>query len=173
MLGAFSLLVSGAWQVRSYWTRDYVRFGRGAYLTSESGRLMIVFYQLPGGGLTLASRTIDQPRRFLQAEMRKLDTLAYGGTGVRWDAVDVGFRGDSFSPLQVEVIVPHALMGCVLAVPGIVIWLWSVRSARRRAEEGLCARCGYDLRHLDSSRCPECGTEISPTAATRCPSPVP
>jgi hypothetical protein len=34
---------------------------------------------------------------------------------------------------------------------------------RRRSREGLCPRCGYDLR-ASTGRCPECGTPIAPNA---------
>ena len=35
---------------------------------------------------------------------------------------------------------------------------WARR--RRRAKQGLCIRCGYDLSGTDHTLCPECGKEI-------------
>ena len=35
---------------------------------------------------------------------------------------------------------------------------WARR--RRRAKQGLCIRCGYDLSGTDHETCPECGEEI-------------
>jgi hypothetical protein len=56
--------------------------------------------------------------------------------------------------------VPHWLLVLLTGLPGVVGgWKW--HKARRRAREGVCGRCGYDLRaHKAGERCPECGTEI-------------
>jgi hypothetical protein len=52
--------------------------------------------------------------------------------------------------------------GCV-SLLGAVIWItWLVRTVRReqkRSREGLCMKCGYDLRE-SKERCPECGEPI-------------
>ena len=42
-------------------------------------------------------------------------------------------------------------------LPGARGLAWVVRRVRRRAGEGLCPSCGYDLR-ATPERCPECGT---------------
>jgi hypothetical protein len=63
------------------------------------------------------------------------------------------------------VVVPHWALAMFFSVtPGL--WLWSHRRRRRvqaRAAEGLCQRCGYDLR-ATPGRCPECGR--TPAGAT-------
>ena len=48
----------------------------------------------------------------------------------------------------------------LLAVYPVTFLLSTPRRRRRqRMEQGLCVRCGYDLRGSESSRCPECGDE--------------
>ena len=37
---------------------------------------------------------------------------------------------------------------------------WTRLRRRRRAKQGLCIRCGYDLSGADHETCPECGKEI-------------
>jgi len=58
--------------------------------------------------------------------------------------------------------IPWALMGTGgLYVCG-VMW-WERRSDRRlirRADAGLCERCGYDLRGAAHDLCPECGMPV-------------
>lgn len=56
------------------------------------------------------------------------------------------------------VAVPHWSAALALSVlPAAWLVRWRARAAaRRRAEAGLCARCGYDLR-ATTGRCPECG----------------
>jgi hypothetical protein len=54
---------------------------------------------------------------------------------------------------------------CLLAA-GLLL-LWRTRQATRRMvealqAEGICVRCGYDLRELPEPRCPECGTAFPP-----------
>jgi len=51
-----------------------------------------------------------------------------------------------------------------LFVPGMfcVGAIRSLRRGRRRQRQGLCRRCGYDLR-ASHDRCPECGTSFTPT----------
>ncbi len=49
-------------------------------------------------------------------------------------------------------------------VPATVLWLryW------RRKRDGMCSKCGYDLRGI-ADRCPECGTAIQNNVRTTTP----
>jgi hypothetical protein len=61
------------------------------------------------------------------------------------------------------VAVPH--WGVALALGAFPAWRFLRRrrelARRRRAAEGLCARCGYDLRATPLT-CPECGAAVFP-----------
>jgi hypothetical protein len=67
------------------------------------------------------------------------------------------------------VALPCWLLACLSAIfPSIAIWRH--RKARRRARQGLCPRCGYDLR-ATPERCPECG-RLSPGATSPATTPA-
>jgi uncharacterized paraquat-inducible protein A len=55
------------------------------------------------------------------------------------------------------------IAGGSISLIGAVIWgIWltkTIRTEKRRDRDGLCMKCGYDLRH-SQGRCPECGEEV-------------
>ena len=51
---------------------------------------------------------------------------------------------------------PILLLALPLAIPASP---WARR--RRRAKQGLCIRCGYDLSGTDHTLCPECGRDVA------------
>ena len=76
---------------------------------------------------------------------------------VLWFAHQLSVFGkDPYSELSVPLWFPLLLS---LILPAV--WLRRFRSERRKKREGLCRRCGYDLRaHLPGQVCPECGTAV-------------
>ena len=67
-----------------------------------------------------------------------------------------GFRGWNGLGAPVLVAVPIWL---VLAIP-LGTACYTIRQLRLRHPDGVCIRCGYDLR-ATPDRCPECGTQVS------------
>jgi hypothetical protein len=58
---------------------------------------------------------------------------------------------------EFEIQIPHPWLLFFFALPPAIHWL--IR--RRRCRQGVCSKCGYDLRgRADASRCPECGDSI-------------
>lgn len=89
------------------------------------------------------------------------------GTKPRW--VVLGFHGFKYVVTNTKFSYSQATQ--YLAIP---LWMPSVlfgsmlllcrtlgAAQRRRARDGLCLKCGYDLRG-SKERCPECGTPFNP-----------
>ena len=53
------------------------------------------------------------------------------------------------------------------AILGIMFAAVGVLRRKRRARRGLCVKCAYDLRGIDSSQCPECGEVIRQSRGPR------
>jgi hypothetical protein len=68
------------------------------------------------------------------------------------------------------------LILCVGSVPVSVLAGFATYRQTRETErlrKGLCPRCGYDLRGLNTARCPECGTPLRPRRGWEVPTDSP
>ena len=167
-------LVTVALWVRSHSSRDGAWVGRwNLYaLNSGDGRVAATkssFFDSGPVDADPAGRIVEVPNSVPRPYSRSLVT----GLGPRpsprtvvmvkrywehlgfsaYDVVSIGSETKAF-------IVPHwALLVLAGALPGV--WMLGHRGqcCRRRAERGLCIRCGYDLR-ATPDRCPECGTSV-------------
>lgn len=151
-LGCVAIVL--AWH-RSYRACDVLVGQRGpadrATCTSEFGEIVFEFEGRQQGvvreGWSYFQKSL--PRRF-----RRNDDLAGFAIWRGWAKHYVSLPR---SPLW-GVAVPYWF---VFLAGGILPTVWAARWRRRRLgqsriAQGLCARCGYDLR-ASSGRCPECG----------------
>ena len=80
------------------------------------------------------------------------DQIPFNFLGLGWGSKpSVGSRRASY--VSVPLWLSTLLFGAAPAA-----WTYSRLRRRRLDQEGLCARCGYDLR-ATPERCPECGSE--------------
>jgi hypothetical protein len=162
------LAVAGLW-VRSHWRADtfnhaYQRDGRhGVLLRAEfnSGTARISRYdaeyvgpESDDAGTVLPQRIRNLPwwhDRISRLPDRLSERLLLG---FGYERTRVGGN----PPMSEQVRTVTAPLWVGVAVFGILPLLLALRldRRRRRAEAGLCACCGYDLR-ASPGRCPECG----------------
>jgi hypothetical protein len=79
-----------------------------------------------------------------------------GGVEYAWASLPAGLARYCVIPLW-PLALPAAWM--------LAAWPLRRALASRRAREGLCRMCGYNLVGNASGRCPECGTPLERTAA--------
>jgi len=149
------LAVAALW-VRSYGGCDVVVRPRGPgdrlCVTSEFG-VLVVEWETPPPGL------IVQPGwEYFQTPLPRRWPVRRAGLGFdAYSATVTHFVRLPPAPLH-GVTVPHWF--AALATAGLpAAWVarrHRARVLRRRADTGLCASCGYDLR-ATPDRCPECG----------------
>jgi hypothetical protein len=169
--------------VRSYWVGD--NWFRDAY-GLDSGRVFhkALFIRSSGGGLALARRVYTNSDPGLVAAWRRTrfaglpltwrtdPSVAYPAGGPLlptlswWTRSGFGLsieRAKSsgyFSESGFALVVPD---WSLLIATALLPFAWLTRLgmvARRKAMEGRCRRCGYDLR-ATPDRCPECGTQVA------------
>ncbi len=140
ILSIVGLVLSvGLWIV-SYFHVYY--FSGQSIVSAELGA--IIFQQMPGGGTI----HVRDSRGFMY---------------VREQLTWVGYSGLSTLSVPVYSLSPLVVI-CPLWIPAVLcafaIWFNGryARQSRRRKREGLCMRCGYDLRS-STDMCPECGHE--------------
>jgi hypothetical protein len=154
ILSLFLCIASTALWVRSYRICDSTRFadsGQWRSYTSSRGRVIY-----------LRARRIVEPylnEKFSLTTQPAIPNVETAQWLVRDFVRFAGFAyGEGSAPDYVgrALVVPLWFTTLLFAVPP-ALWVrgWRRRRARR---QGLCPKCGYDLR-ATPDRCPECGAE--------------
>lgn len=130
-----SVLLAAATAVSHYW---YIVF-QGPYVSTlmSRGRLGMGTSRLPGLAPRDSMHLLAQP-------------IGARGPTFRW--FDSFVTLDGWNMIVFPLWLPLAFMSLLTLVLFI--------GGRARRIEGLCGKCGYDLRGNVSGVCPECGTEI-------------
>jgi len=154
ILSVFSLLLCFAtlalW-IRSRGTADFAGFqgeGRGFWLDSGRGSLFV------GTAAITFPHALDSGTGFFHSREKISLVLWQPAQGIG------SFRAFSDSDANhFWITFPHWFLAIVFAVLP-AYWLGSFVRSRRARCEGLCTKCGYDLR-ASPDRCPECGTVLA------------
>lgn len=152
------------------WAGSYVV----AYTAYRSTGTTLTEIKLLNGGITVItrdSRRVGQLKAGFSSSRSTLDlteSLAERYMVEEWNAQSIfGFGlvvGNRFSVIRI----PLPLIAAIL----LLSWAWLRQHPRRRRHiaNGVCLRCGYDLRG-STTICPECGLEFNNSALIATPPP--
>ena len=144
--GLSALLCIGCltWLVRSYHVVDRMDFvrrdGSGLMLIPKRGGLSMLWATNPG---------TDPGFTYIRGRVDVLRGTDYGRRVL-------GFGGGRVPSGAPYVTLPFWFLALVFAAPPVLAA--RSESRRRRAGQGKCHSCGYDLR-ATPERCPECGRQ--------------
>jgi hypothetical protein len=157
----FSMLlclgIIALWVRSVYYFDDFGSFSPRRYWHVTSVQGQVCFRYLTSGSDLWESRT--------EVVSGNLKRVKYNLGQFNWRLLGVGYSNRAVpsrsGPLSGQmVLVPHWLLALAAAVLPIM-WFKGWRGRRladHRATEGLCRKCGYDLR-ATPDRCPECGRQ--------------
>jgi hypothetical protein len=155
-ISAVLCIVIVALWVRSFFVSDSVRMGNGKrFVVFASGRGSVVLFLFQYGALSSAPSGLDrtpEPPVALNQALRMVMPWHAAGFGI----IQRRGPGGDGAGLLAPCWFVAALTG---AAPAWRLAGWRRRRRMRRRNNGLCERCGYDLR-VTTDRCPECGEPI-------------
>jgi hypothetical protein len=147
------------WARSIYWRTDFVGYFTATWgVGALSSNGLIRFEHYRGWdtkpGWQFEARPVDEPGSW-DSEKRQIQgplaPLHLGTRVVKYSDSPGGF-------VRRSLYVPHWTLAAVSALPApLSLWLLRHRRRRQRIRDGLCLKCGYDLRGTPD-RCPECGT---------------
>jgi hypothetical protein len=135
--------------------------GRGWVLNAVSGKLQWVGVAVKPAENQVISSTGDWGASKVDFE----DEMGSSQIRKRWSIWRFAYATlDKVRPSG-RVTYLQAPFWAMVTVASLLPAIWLTRQVRfvrrrRRAREGCCLRCGYDLRHTPE-RCPECGLEVA------------
>jgi hypothetical protein len=141
------IAVCGMW-VRSYSTHDWTYGVPTHSIAIHSSTGAVIFEHFP--------YEIEDGWEYWSAKSNRYWSTFLSARGHWWNYL--GFAYDVIPALQGTThtfAVPDYLPAVLTALLP-VLWLARFGRARRHLRDGLCQRCGYDLR-ATPDRCPECG----------------
>ena len=137
----------------------------GDILEKNHGNVFATRVISVSGFLLLEVVTITSPRPAFPPGMLRWDTFPeeeyVGSPSPNWDFHWPSYRTNKIVNGRIpgELLLPYWLLTLATTLlPGA--WFRKRWKARHPKKEGLCPKCGYDLR-ASPLRCPECGTPVS------------